>query len=545
MNKFSIMKTGAIKRDNIEYYNQNGIELLIDGIIFAYGKKCGEETIKWLLEMLSRKEKIPFEELHGAFTCAIKTDKKTVVFTDNSNMHCAYYSDDVISNSYLNVIEVEASLGRKMEFDPNVICEYITMGNIYNNKTFFKEIQLLDSRKVAVIENGGISINDKEIGDIDEKSTIVSLNDFFDKISYSISEKHVCQALTGGYDSRLVYACVSTKIEDHVAISANVIKHADVEYARKTAEANDDELDIITIDKPAIDEDTFFDVLKESDGMIPLDIDGYMRLRTFKRKLSENYNLHLTGDGGVLHKDWEWMQDLPFYKKKKSNPRKFYRQRLFYINNSDHIGEKLHKAYRRQEDHFVSLMKKMEKKYNTQSYDSWYYYISGNRRVYYNCNPIENFVSYAPLMELDVVRYSYSLPRLERFFYNSMRKTISRENKKVARVITNYGTTASNEVKYLVRDAFFQAIDYIKKGCRLIGRRLFKKSLFVEPIIDWSLEHEVRNSTYACNALEYSIKEGYIKDSISQKELSYSELQRIIHVYFLQDYVGRVGSGMN
>lgn len=537
MNIFSIMKTGVIKVKNVECYKGNDIELFIDGMIFRYGKRCGEETIEWLLELLTRKKKIPFHELHGAFTCAIKIDKKTVVFTDNSNMHCAYYSDDVISNSYLKVIEVEARAGKKVEFGLDAICEYITIGNIYNNKTFFKDIHLLDSRQVAVIENGEISIHDKGIGDIDEKSTIISLNDFFDKLSYSISEQHVCQALTGGYDSRLVYACLSAKIEDHAAISANITKHADVEYARKVAEANHAELDIIPVNRPAIDEGTFFEVLKESDGMIPLDIDAYMRLRAFKRKLSESYNFHLTGDGGVLHKDWEWMQDLPFYKKRKSNPRKFYRQRLFYINNSDHIGEKLRKAYMMQEERFISCLNKIKKKYNTQSYDSWYYYISGNRQVYYNCNPIENFISYAPLMELDTVRYSYSLPRFKRFFYNSMRKTISKENIKVARVITNYGTTASSEWKYLVRDVFFQVIDYIKKGCRLLGRRLLKKSLFIESIIDWSLENEVRNSKYAYKALEYSVKEGYIKEDVLQKDLSYSELQRIIHIYFLHDYV--------
>ena len=529
-------KIGNIKNEGVEQYSFSEATIYIHGLIYVYGKKAGKESIEWLYEEYSNNKEIPFNKLRGSFSCIFRTIDKIIIFTDNSNLHCVYYSKDFISSSFLKIVQLEKEHGRKIQFNDQALCEYFTLGNIFFNKTFFKEITILDSKHLLRVESGQIFLENKNIPDIEGTSDINSISDFFEKMSFSMSDMQVCQALTGGYDSRMVYACTSNHIPDHVAISANNKKHSDVIHANKVAKVNNDVLEIISTSKPVFSASLLNDIIVKTDGIHSIDIDSDIRLLHFNDILSENYNILLTGDGGVLHKDWEWTQDLPNYKRKNSNAKRFYYQRLYYINNGKHLGDALTNYFKIQEQLFVDQLNSLAKYYNTQSYDSWYYYISGNRCVNYNYDYINNLIRYAPLLELDIVSYSYALPRMERFFYNSIRKTISEENINIARILTNYGTTASNEIYFMIRDSFFQLFEYSRKAIRLVSRKLFKKTLLNSSVLDWSLERDIRNSRITKQAIMFAKHAQYIDNKILIDTLSYSEIQRLLHVFWLYNY---------
>lgn len=528
-------KYGNTKNYGINKYVFENASIYLDGLLYTYGKKAGIETVNWLYDEFCKTGKVPYELLRGAYSIILEQEEKITVFTDNSNLHCVYYSKDYVCNRFLELVSTVASC-KELKLDDVALCEYYTLGNVFFDKTFFSDIHILNSRQVLVINNGLIKVEQKGIDDIEGRTSLSSINEYFDKFAYSISELRVCQALTGGYDSRLIYACLSKHLDDHVAISGNDPNHTDIKCAHEVAKINGDELEIIGIEKPSFTEELLDDVFNSLDGIQSVDFDADIRLLSFKKALSNRFDLHLTGDGGVLHKDWEWTQDLPFYNKKKSNAKKFYHQRLYYIKNDSHLGKRLLEPFKEQQSRFVDELNKISKSVNTQSYDSWYYYVSGNRRVNYNNNPVPGIISYAPLEEIDVVRYSYALPRFERFFYNSMRKTISNENMRVARVKTNYGTNASTETKYLIHDCFSQLAEYTRKASRLISRKIFGKTAFNNSVLDWDLEMEIRKSTTLRNAIRFVKENEYIKNSIKEEQLSYTEIQRIMHIHWIYSY---------
>ena len=526
-------RKGSVTNEGVQEYHYAQKSFYIDGLIYAYGKKAGKETVDWICREMEDGNGVPYEELRGAYSCMIRSAGETIAFSDNSNMHCIYYSGHYVSNSFLRLLCLEKDAGSDLSFDNEALCEYLSLGGVYFDKTFFSDIRILPSTKAVIVRSGAVSVVSKGIGGIDRKSGIEDLSDFFARLSYSISDDNVCQALTGGYDSRLVYACLSSKVSDHPAISSNDKSNRDVRCAAEAAAANGDELEIIPIPKPEYHDELVASFLRASDGIQPLDIDSFVRLSAFRRALSGRYTVLLTGDGGVLHKDWEWTQDLPFYRKKRSDPGKFYRQRLCYVDYSRFLGDAVSESYAGQEKRFVSELEKLSKSINTQSYDSWYYDVSGNRRTYYNHTMDSGLTMYAPLMELDTVRYSYALPRHKRFFYHSMRDTVSRENRALARLKTNYGTTASNEFLFLARDVFFQIGEYGRKAFRLIGRKVLNKNVLVKSQTGWSLENEIRNSAAAENALIYAKEKGLIKKEAKAGEISYELLTRIIHIHWL------------
>ena len=540
MNYISIDNHMCICQEEMNIYHFGDDRVYVDGLFYVYGKKAGSESVEWMYNQILDTGCIPFEELRGAFSCVIERQNVITAFCDNSNMHCFYYSDRFLSSSFLKCVENEASSGSQLSFDLEAICEYLTLGNIYFDKTFFDSIHILNSEEVIEIKDGKIVVSNKPIGDIDEPSSVKSFEEYFDKLAYSLSEMRVCQALTGGYDSRLVYACLSKRINDHPAISAGKTINKEVKYAQKVAIANGDTLEIIGVEKPILSAELINRLFKLNDGIKPLDLETDIRLLCFKTELAKRFCIHVSGDGGAVHKDREWSQDFPFFMKKKSNSNQFYNQRLYYIHIDNHIGKRLKSVFDGQRQRFVKALDSIAKSMNTQSYDSWYYRISGNQRTDYNFNPIDGLVSYAPLYEIDIVRYSYALPRWRRFFCNSYRDTITKENKQIARVKTIYETNASIELAYVVADVFFQSFEYLKKGIRMIARSVFNKNIFNPSVLDWSLENEIRGLDITAKAVEYAKENGFIDSTLTMEMMSYSEIQKIIHIFHLYNFVFRL-----
>ncbi|MFZ2537862.1 MAG: hypothetical protein WAX04_03045, partial [Oscillospiraceae bacterium] len=343
-------------------------------------------------------------------------------------------------------------------------------------------------------------------------------------------------SLTGGYDSRMVFACIKDQVPINVFISGDNESDPDIIFAKKAAQAGGQNLEVLKINKPQISENYLRELFEYAQGCVPLLNDGYLRISTFmKNRRANGYECYLSGDGGVLHKDWWWVQDLPFYRKKNVNLKRFYNQRIAYIDGSLPFGNELSRISDTIGDRFIHEFDQYIKPLNTQSYDSLYYNINGRKIVIQYSIHSKVIPSYAPLWELELVRYSYHLPRRKRFFYNSMRKITTTNSRSIARVPTVYGTTASDELVYILRDIFFQGIDYYKKAVRMLGRKFLNRSLFVSGPTTWSAEDEVRMLDISKRALEYCIDKEFIKQDTQLKTISYNTLGRMIQVYMLAE----------
>jgi len=527
--------SGFIHSPDFQNYTFEKATHFVRGFVFIYGRKAGADTVTYIDQRLHVDGEIPFSELHGSFDYFIvKNDGTVYAFSDNSNQQCLYVSGQTVGSSFLEMIEDFGSKGKRLYFSSNALCEYLTLGNVFFENTLANEISVLSSDRYALLSQGRVKVCSKNIGGIEGKSTLPSIQSFFDQLSYSVQGMHVCQALTGGYDSRMVFACTKDHLDMELGFSGNDEQDPDYICARNAAASCGKELCYVRTAKTALTDETVEKLLVAGDGIQPLSVDAALRLLQFKTMFWETgCTLHFTGDGGVLHKDWEWMQDLPFYNRRHTDVRRFYHQRIAFDVSSGMLGPSLLEEYAGQESRFVSALQAYTKQSNTQSYDSLYYSISGNRRFYYNANPVPGLISYAPLNELDLVRYSFHLPRRSRFFYNSMRHTICASDVRLARAATNYGTTASDEPLYLLRDTWFQGVEYGKKAVRMLGRKLFHVNAFVRDPVTWNYQNEFRCLPLTSAAVAFAKETDLIDPVAHEKALSYATLQRLVHIYWL------------
>ncbi|SOC38598.1 asparagine synthase-related protein [Ureibacillus acetophenoni] len=526
---------GIININNFECIEINGYKYYYSGIIWMRGKKAGKETVEHLSKIYEVQNKIPFIEIFGSFCLVIlHPNGRIVLFTDNSNMRTFYIGKKLIGTNYLEVIKEKT----KVDFNLDALCEFFTLGDTYFGKTLLNDIRLTESTKYYICDDGGLLIKDKGIGDIDEDTSIKDVNEFFKEMAYSLSDLKVTMSLTGGYDSRLIFACINDYLTVKPFISGDNEKHKDIIYSQKVAEAVGRKIEILRIKKPEISDDFILSLFYFSQGIVPFLKDGFVRMNSFIiDRSNKGYECYITGDGGDVHKDWDWTLDLPFYNRKSTNIPRYYDHRIQNTSNVIPFGDSLESLHKQLREKMINEFSKFSKAINTQSYDSFGFNIYGDENKIDYGTLSDIIPSYAPLWELELVRYSYHLPRRKRFFNFSMREITTKASKKIARVPTFYGTTASSETPYLIRDTFMQIVEYFKRACRMLGRKFLNKNLFVENKETWSIENDLRKLSITTEAIEYCIEKGFIKKGTLQEDLSFELLGRIIHVYLLAIYI--------
>lgn len=505
------------------------------GLFFMRGKKAGEESVLAFAEEYETTGNIPFIKMFGAFCLIIcESDGKSIFFTDNSNLHCFFIGENYIGDNFLEIINCEKS----SEFNMEALCEFFVLGGVYFGKTLVDGIHLTANDSYYIYSNGAMEQRDKGIGGIDGPSSIEDVSEFFRDIAYALSDQKVTLSLTGGYDSRMVFACIKDHVPTNVFISGNNEEDPDIVLAKKTARVAGQSLEVIKIEKPEISENYLRELFSYAQGCIPFVNDGFIQISTFIiNRAKRGYDCYISGDGGVMHKDWWWIQDFPFYRRKHIDLNKFYDERIEYVNKFTPFGTKLLQPSKDLKNRFVNSISQYRRVLNTETYDFLYFNVNGPKIANHYSVYSKEIRSYAPLWEFEFVRYSYNLPRRKRFFYNSIREITTMNSRSIARVPTVYGTTASNEPLYIIRDIFFQCIDYSKKSIRMMGRKFLNKNLLTGNRRRWSGERDIRDLDISNRALIYCIDKGFIKQNTNLESLTYDTLGCMIQVYLLSNYM--------
>lgn len=529
-------KKGILNTSGFEYLNRNGYKYYYSGVIWMRGSKAGKETVQRISEIYENSYVIPFNDIFGSFYFVIQhPNGKLILFTDNSNMHSFFIGKKTIGTNFLEVMREDEA----KEFNTDGLCEFFEFGGLFLGRTLISNIELSDTNKFYICENEIVQVEDKGISDIDGETSITDVNVFFQQMSYSLSDMRITLALSGGYDSRMVFASLYRYIPLNVFVSGDNMQNKDIIYSQKVANAAGCNIDIIKTPNIEISSKYIESLFEYAQGLAPFIDDGYIRISEFfKNRAEKGFNCILSGDGGGYHKDNWWMQDFPRYRKKSFDFNRFYAQRFNYLKKNIPWGSVLEEKKQILQQNMVKEFSKFKKPLNTQTYDSLYFNFKA-RNISINYSIDSNYLwSYAPLMERELIRYSYHLPRRSRFFYNSMRKIITKASKDIARIPTNHGTTASSERLYILRDILFQGVDYFKRACRLLGRKLLNKTFFVESNINWTVENKVRSLPISKEALEYCIKSKFIKKGTKLENISFSLLGKLIQVYLLAQYLG-------
>lgn len=530
------IKENTLRADHFQVYRTSDFDYYWDGLLYIPGIGAGLASVE---EMAVRFEQkiLDYRDLYGSFTMMIyeKESKTYTIFTDNSNLHCFFYNENYISDSFLTLCKQEQHL----TFDDKNVIQYLLCEEVYIDETIVNGVSSSNRNNVYILKENKLTIVEKGIGNLETKSKIEDVDVFFHKMQQSLEGNKVAIALTGGYDSRLIASYLYHLKQVEFFISGSNEEDSDIIISKKIAAMLELPHLLIKVDKEDLQIENYRNLLLHFDGQLNVASVGSYRMAYFIAQLSKTKDLIITGDGGVLYKDWEWMTDFPFYRKKSVNLMKFFRQRMLILDFRKYINMEKKTL----EDTFINDvindMEKRKKPLNSQSYDEFYYTYHGET-VKKNYNTVgHSMKQYAPLWEYELAKYSYALPRRKRFYYNFIREKLSKNHKGISVVKTGYGMSASNTLYHKVIDFFPYSMDFMKKFIRMLVRKVFHKTVFVSTITDWNYEDEIRTQTYTLEAIQFMKEQGYIDEKVNAQQTHIKFLERIITIYTMYKEVIR------
>jgi hypothetical protein len=520
----------------VEMKSFKNFEYCIEGVIFSEDYEDEKKTLEFIIDFYNDFGEIPFEKLYGGFILLLKNrdTEEIIIFTDNSNIRTLYYSKDYVSNDFLKIVKEDKF--NKLDFEG--LSHYLLLGEIYLNKTLFKNINNTKNTEYIIIRRDKVSIENKEIKNIDSNNKNIRFDSFFDSVSKNICDKKITMDLTGGYDSRLVFSMLKDKGLDINLFISGKKDSKDVLIAKKISKITKYYIDFFQVKKSKLNEKKLWELFEFGETIYSLK--SSYRIKNFAEfRKNKGYNLRITGDGGVLYKDWWWIQDFPLYNKKKIDVDKFYKQRIKLTNiNRDLFTDSVKESMYRAENNIINNIVKLKKETNTKSYDFFYFNLKGNLISKAN-NCFSKYIPiYSPLWEKELVSFSYDLKRKDRFFYNFIRKMITKNAPELSKIRTEYGMNASNNFFDKIIDSYFFIKQYFVKAFRYFKRRFLNKNYKSDVDID-DFYDDIRKMDILDKAIGFFKKNNFLKESVKKEDLSDNLIDRILNVYMLIEYGGK------
>lgn len=451
------------------------------GFAFVPGLPAGLFSIRNFLEEFtaSGDMKRSSGKLKGQYLLFVYQRKtgRSYCFTDESGNFHGFYGLNAVSDSFLELVKF---LGLKKEdMDPGHVAEFLHWGNFHYNRTFFSQVKKIKGSEIILLdENGSFSILEKTWPSLENGNPEFSMDRFFQSLAASLRDEKVICDITGGVDSRmLVSALHHYGLNIGLAISG-IEGNEDIRIARQVSKVLDKELLICFHDLSDLGQD-LNNIFGLTEGLS--NIVSYHRayqLSNLRRRAG--FTVAISGAGGEIYKDFSWMTDFPFYNRKRADLFSFYHLRFCPIAPAHNL---LRGEYRKRslllEDSIISEWKgHFLKSTNSQTYDNLYFFYKWPAFAGRFITNISSVIPcYAPFLELDMGKYTFSLPRTDRLFNRLQRKWISRYAPDLSILATTEGgMSVSDRMDKQLLDIWFFISNRTRRLLNKAGQKLFRKS---------------------------------------------------------------------
>lgn len=526
---------GIVNTHGFKAYSYGENKIFLNGLLFLRGKIAGQESLDVVAYEYFEENRIRFDGFYGSFSMILsKKDSPVVVFTDNSCMQGLFLGKGHLGGKLNEVAEAESA----QDFDEEEVCNYLALTRRFGGHTIIKGIETTNNLYYYEVSRDGITCREKGLNDISGSTSISNPLHFFEDISFALSEKKVICALTGGYDSRMVLALLCTYKHLDSFIGGDNYECKEIAISQKVAEAGGINHRIIPTERPGINPDVLkLRFLNNNGAYTDFSTGGY-RVTSYVDELERaGYEVLVTGNTGGMHKDLWFLQDFPFYARKKTRVSRFFSFRMEVISYKEYLGEAMLSIYSSQRISTLENMSHMIKPINTQSYDMFGWELDCQSTLR---SPEASMITvYSPLQEIDLVRFSFHLPRMKRFYNLFQRDLTTTASKAMARIPTVYGTTESSEPLYILRDAFLQTLSFIKRATNLTFRKLFRRFLFQQPVSNLYIEDDIRSLDITSTALDWCKHRGFISNKCSVSTIPFWLLNRVLNLWFTEELILR------
>lgn len=501
------------------------------GFLFVRGCVAGEESVTRILTELRRGGPRPALTLaKGSFALCVfeKRTGSALYAVDPFGLMRLFFSGNVIGDDFF---ALAGQLGASRdEIDRQALASFLRFGFYARERTLDRRIRVLAGNEVAYCADGAAVRLAMERPPVTKaNSARFNFDAYIADLAIALHGQRISLDLTGGFDSRLVAACIThagAPIAE--AVTSGQEGNRDVAIARKIA-AGLNIPHVQTRHRIAGFEHRALKLLHLSQGQMGILTYDHM-FQIQQGRLARGMTLGIGGAGGELWKDFLWLQDFP---RLRGAPdfQKLYKRRfeprspssafltptfsaLFETAASDYLTEMI--------DRFGALQR-------TQAYDSAY----ADLRLPFLMGPSTTagihvgVPHFSPLLDREGVNASMHMPPRERLLSRWHRRTISRIAPEVVKQRTTDGLSARTGIS-AVSDVPFYVADKARRVVQKIAQR-FNLPDFVQHALEdpHTLAYGQRMSLSG-DAIERLKTLGIVSERITPDQLSRATLDRAL-----------------
>lgn len=512
----------VIKGEQFKTYSNGHFDCYWKGLIFTSATQNGKESVAEfcrLLETLSIEKAV--SALNGNFVVVVydKSRGKFFSFVDNSGLYKAFYSQRSISSSLLYLAKYEKLTFNSL--DSLAVVEFLHFGCNHLQSTLFKGIKSIGANEIVTFSNlGDTALIRKSIPTITLKPEIDFI-DFFRNFSGVVKNEKISCDLTGGKDSRMVACLLDYFGIDYELAISGIQGNRDIKIAEEVAHQLDHNLEI-TYHSPDTDSEALLNLFDLVDGKH--NILGFHRLsQLHSDRDKRGITLALSGAGGEFFNDYWWLQDFPLYSRHQSNINKLYSLRIESVSfPSNCLTGHYYEISRKLRRVILERLNNLVLDSNTKTYDNIYLRFRMTANAGNVLTSGSNFFKcYAPLLEYDLVRYAFHLPRSLRFFDRFHRRIITEVNSDVAKIKTSDNLSTCSSKSMIAKDLSSYIGD---KTRRLVKKSLEKNVLHRTYFLESPDNPELYSRLYEMDLVRELLTvlkdEGIVKKNIEWRDIN-------------------------
>lgn len=497
------------------------------GFVYMNGCPSGLESIKCFAEKANTGIARIAADLKGVYFVAVKdrAEGASYAFVDTGGLYHAFHSQGLIGTSFLEIAQHEGLAWK--DVDSGAVVEFFQFGALYEGRTFFTRIRKIEPDSVVVLRpHAQVQFVKKSVPDLDDRPQH-SFEHFLQEFLTSVRTENVSLDLTGGIDTRLL-AVAFTYFGFPCEFAASGIPgNTDIRIAEQVAEILGRPL-YVTHHNPG--DTDWGHLFALCDGMFDLaKADRPVQLQ--RSRVRRGMSLAVSGAGGEILKDFFWLQDFPFYRRKRPNLKRLLSVRIAPIAPSHSM---LAEPYRSLSKRYCQALEGSLNNYcvagNTQSYDRIYYLFKMRGfagRFLTNSTPIIQV--YAPYLDHEAVRFGYGLSRSSRFFNRFHRGFITSLSPRAARIpTTEGGITVSSKPAAIASDLYKYALDRGIRVARKCGQKVLNRTYGQESSDSDDLPSVLRSMSGERRTIERLKDCGVLSPGLKSTEVDPSYLGRLL-----------------
>jgi len=312
--------------DDLRCFEDEAYKIYWCGLFYTAGSPAGLASItKLAADLRSNQLQQLAAHFRGVFMLLVedKSSATRYVLVDNTGMFHVFCSSSGISTSFLDLAKAQGS--RAADLDPEAVVEFLQFGYTAFGRTLLKNIVKLSGEEIACVSRAGISFIQKTLPSF-ESQPKQSLEDVLRDFASSVAAERVSIDLTGGMDTRAIVCILHYVGLDFEVAVRGEDTNPDVQIATAVAEAIGKPLHVCHTSVDDL-ESQLPTVLNICDGLLDV-TKAYSSLQVQRERVQRGITLMLSGNGGELYRDDWWLQDFPFYARKKANVERFCAYRL-------------------------------------------------------------------------------------------------------------------------------------------------------------------------------------------------------------------------